>query len=631
MNSRLRWIAVLHMVIFYLISSIQAGQSQLGSVKPFLQAFDDGNWSDRFYGNGIHGTVYSVVKATNGDIYVGGDFKDINGDTSLKCLAKWDGNSWSAIGGNIDGAVKAMLLAGDDLYIGGWFKFVDGIEVNNIACWNGLSWSALDSGVVGTVSVLAMQGTDLYAGGQFYTASGISVNNIAKWDGNTWSTLGSGVDESGYVNDIEVDGSVIYVGGYFYTAGGITVNHIAKWDGNTWSAMGSGMEYESGVITNLVAVSNIGIYNNEIYTGGGFKKAGGVAAAGLAKWDGNGWSALIIKGNPADIEVNGGNLYILLRDTIQTWNGISWSQFPLDLDMNPSALNLLMDNTDWYISGYFNTIENIWASKIAKWDGNNWTAVGKPGSGLGLNDYPNTIATLDNSAYVGGKFITADGQVVNMIARWDGNAWYSLANGIDDVEILNTQITEIMSDEDYVYAAGNFNSIGGVPAAGLARWDGSSWSEIAGRSCQEVATMIKSGGDLYIGGTTGTFIERWDGSAWHNLGSGLTGAGRGWGVSDIAIMDTNVIVCGTFYIAGKTDFCGFAKWDGYTWTDLRQECELDGNVQAIEVVNNDLYVFGSFEHAGGVEVNGIARWDGQNWYSLGSGFEGVSQYHSTVT
>ncbi len=40
---------------------------------------------------------------------------------------------------------------------------------------------------------------------------------------------------------LAVDGTDLYAGGFFTTAGGMAANRIAQWNGNAWSALGSGM------------------------------------------------------------------------------------------------------------------------------------------------------------------------------------------------------------------------------------------------------------------------------------------------------------------------------------------------------------------------------------------------------
>src|SRR5437764_12001412 len=96
----------------------------------------------------------------------------------------------------------------------------------------------------GSVAALAVSGNNLYAGGYFTTAGGSAANGIAKWDGNSWSALGSGMGNTGVVASVlslAVSGNDLYAGGGFTTAGGIAATNIAKWDGTSWSALGSGM------------------------------------------------------------------------------------------------------------------------------------------------------------------------------------------------------------------------------------------------------------------------------------------------------------------------------------------------------------------------------------------------------
>src|SRR5207244_4899063 len=96
-------------------------------------------------------------------------------------------------------------------------------------------------------------GPALYAGGNFTSAGGLPARNLARWNGTTWSTLGSGAN--GVVNALTVfdDGSgsgpALYATGSFTSVSGVAAHGIAKWNGSTWSALGSGLEgnyYGSG-------------------------------------------------------------------------------------------------------------------------------------------------------------------------------------------------------------------------------------------------------------------------------------------------------------------------------------------------------------------------------------------------
>ena len=90
----------------------------------------------------------------------------------------------------------------------------------------------------------------------------------------TWSALGAGT--SGEVYAIAVSGSDVYVGGDFTTAGGVAnTRHIARWNGSTWSALGAGTNGE---------VHAIAVSGSDVYVGGHFDSAGGRAANNIAKW-----------------------------------------------------------------------------------------------------------------------------------------------------------------------------------------------------------------------------------------------------------------------------------------------------------------------------------------------------------
>jgi hypothetical protein len=126
-----------------------------------------------------------------------------------------------------------------------------GVAASRIAKWNGQTWSAVGTGLSGGVSVLKVfdgggsSGPALYAGGAFQLAGGAPARHVAKWDGQSWTALGLGTSQSIEALSVFDDGSgsgpALYAGGLFTLAGGAPANYIAKWDGQTWSALGSGL------------------------------------------------------------------------------------------------------------------------------------------------------------------------------------------------------------------------------------------------------------------------------------------------------------------------------------------------------------------------------------------------------
>jgi len=257
-------------------------------------------------------TVFDDGLGRGPSMYAGGNFTSAGG-VEAKNIAKWDGESWSPLGtgmalGISISWVRALAVfddglgGGPALFAGGWFSTAGGVSANHIAKWDGSTWSPVGGGINGTVTSLTVfddgsgSGPALYAGGDFVTAGGgETVNHIAKWDGESWSPVGTGMSGPGSITILALtvfdDGSgpALYAGGWFANAGGETVSNIAKWDGTAWSPLGTGMNYPVRSLTVFDDGSGSG---PALYAGGNFTTAGGVSANHIAKWDGESWSPL---------------------------------------------------------------------------------------------------------------------------------------------------------------------------------------------------------------------------------------------------------------------------------------------------------------------------------------------------
>jgi len=531
----------------------------------YIAKWDGSAWSA--LGGGAQYWVYALG-VSGSDVYVVGSFTSVysSGTTPVDgtgFIAKWNGSAWSALGGGANGPVYALAMSGSDVYFGGGFTTVyssgttpvDGTGF--IAKWNGSAWSAtgpVANGANGQVRAIAVSGSDVYVGGLFTDLEGIAeADYVAKWDGSAWSALGGGAQ--GQVSALAMSGSDVYFGGGFttvYSSGTTPVDgtgFIAKWNGSAWSATGPVANGANGQVR-AIAVSG-----SDVYVGGLFTDLEGIAEADrIAKWNGSAWSALgggasgavdAIAVSGSDVYVGGSFTSVYSSGTtpvtgtryIAKWNGSAWSA--LGGGAQNTVYALAVSGSDVYVGGDFTSVyssgttEVTGTSRMAKWDGSAWSALG---GGAANTVY--ALAVSGSDVYVGGTFTSVyssgttpvDGTL--RMAKWNGSAWSALGGGASSV------VLALAVNGSDVYAGGLFSSVFSsdtTPVAGtsrIAKWDGSTWSALGGGASGTVLALAVNGSDVYVGGSFTNLagiaeadrIAKWDGSAWSALGGGVNGS-----------------------------------------------------------------------------------------------------------
>jgi hypothetical protein len=227
----------------------------------------------------------------------------------------------------------------------------------------------------------------------------------------------------------------------------------------------------------------------------------------------------------------------------------------------------------------------------------------------------------------GGTFATAGGIAANCIARWNGGAWNALGNGIDPTLPFGSAVQALaaLPNGDLV-AGGSFAAASGVPAANVARWNGTSWSAL-GSGCNNTvkALAVLPNGDLIAtgafttaGGVLCNGIARWSGGAWSALGTGLGVFG---GTSLAVLPNGDLVVGGTFVTAGGAAANRIARWNG-AWSALGTG--LNGAATSLcTLANGDVLAGGQFTTAGGAAANNVAKWNGAAWAPLAGGTNGT--------
>jgi hypothetical protein len=241
---------------------------------PNVSRFDGSAWHDASSGDGEMGG--SAFAEFNGDLYMAG-YSDTN---NAYYVEKWDGSSWSTVGGAFNNQVGALAAYNGNLYAGGSFTSVGGAGATEIAKWDGSSWSAVGGGLggggfYGTKALISYNGS-LYAAGYFTQAGSVAVGGVAKWDGNSWSNPG-GISFSGTA--MVVHNGELYIAGTIPNGGGHGSVEITN--GSAWSG-------SVGDFGNYSYVDALVEYGGDVVAGGHFGSVGGVAANSVASWNGDG-------------------------------------------------------------------------------------------------------------------------------------------------------------------------------------------------------------------------------------------------------------------------------------------------------------------------------------------------------
>lgn len=531
-------------------------------------------------GAGCDGTVFVIVTAPNGDLVCGGGF-DSAGGLPASRVARWNGSSWSAVGGNLFGFVADLdfLSNGDLVAAGSFFS-------SNVFRLSGSNWIAMGAGIPSGAFALSATST-----GRLFGAG--TAGTMFEWTGVTWvPVVGS---PNGIVRALlPLANGSIAVGGDFVQVGSMPAFRVARWNNNAWSAFGSsaplmmspvlalgaqgelyaafGNTTNSSrvMVKNAGAWTQIGATSGQIGTAaspglvqdllvlpdgrlvalGNFSNVNGVGASRCARWNAGAWQPL---GSPANLSfyqalLLDGDLVVIGHNGAWRWSdsSLAWtllapdlllgavasprgeliatrysaqSQYALSLwrgsawtdlgvfDSSAAAVTQTA-NGDIYVGGWFTSVNGVAAARIARFDGVNWSALGS-GLGPSNNSIPQAIVPLpDGGIAAGGYFTTAGGLPAAQIARWNGTAWSAFGSG------TNNAVSRLLfSPDGSLMVSGSFTIAGGNVSPG--------WATIR-PSCPASLANAGAGCAGAGGGNVLTVEQRaWLGASFRSQGSQL--------------------------------------------------------------------------------------------------------------
>ncbi len=197
-----------------------------------------------------------------GALYVAGSFGTV-GENEIGMIARWSGTQWEQVGAGVPillGApARSMVSLGDDLYVGGY----------GVAKWNGQAWSMITGELDGEVYSLAVHEGQLLAGGDFTSIDAINFNGLARWNGTQWSAfpLWTGKD----VIAMAVHGAELYLATQFLSVGH-TEFPLQQWNGSAWKF--SDMEFsQPGESVSFNVISSMAVASpGKLWVGGFFER-----------------------------------------------------------------------------------------------------------------------------------------------------------------------------------------------------------------------------------------------------------------------------------------------------------------------------------------------------------------------
>ncbi len=610
----------------------------------------DEKWDDRFGPPGVDGQVNAIVVAGD-DVFIGGKFVTA-GPVVAYNIARWNvaTRTWAPLGTGVGGPVYALAIADDVLYVGGEFYDAGDVVATGIAQYD-ISigkWSAMQNGVwwhrefpyvhgTGIIHSILVNGDDVYVGGSFNRAGSNVTLGFADWNRRVerWFTFGAGID-SGTVYSMAVDGDDLIIGGDFTMDRAPFANSLVRLN------MAS-REFHADDPAVDGAVYSVAMLDSTPVIGGAFTIDGRRAV--VARLDGERWSPMAFAPDSAvrDMLVDAsGNLFVAggIRvlngqsvNGIARFNGSAWYAVDVGVGGTDSlAVRAVALSSDGQLiaGGSFLVAGTSTAYGVAGWDGRLWHPLTHtvPMAGTNGTDGPVYAVAVDgNRVYLGGDFTHAGAVEARHIAWWDiaSSTWHSMGQGIGGSNPLVRTISVV---DGTVYVGGIFDSAGGVPATGIARYDPTTgtWSDVGGGvggptpyvfcTSPSDGGLLVGGGFTEAGGRPAARVARWTGSAWEPLGSGVTGDSSEYVyIRSIAVHGETVFVGGSFARAGGGAAHHLAAFDG-TWHPVGDGTNAPVSALAVDS-SGRLLVAGDFTRAGDSPLHGLARWNGSTWDDVG--------------
>lgn len=624
-----------------------------------LARFDGYRWlpfgDDR--GSGLNlGTTSAQVFVKDlavfqGDLYVAGSFGEAGGTPVLN-IARFDGSGWHALGETETVEwIEGLLATEERLYVTGSFSAIGGQTSRRIAAWDGESWIGINPQPLSpdapqpSIHAMAEFNGDLIVGGQIAEIGGVTVNNLARFDGSQWHPLDNGTSDgvNGIVRALQVFQDHLIVAGGFSEAGGEPANRVAAWDGVAWGGLAVANNSFDGPILTLALV------NDQLAAGGEF--SGGLAFFGSS----GSWAPasdlfnlrviqdvgfltaldhlLVVSGTSIFDTAPVGEATVFLYHPLGFWTAAG--------ERFQRRLFDFVAGTPVSFFGFGNTLlaggYRMWAPNLkdtavySYWDGQSWRGadfITEPGY-----TRAHQFIEFQDELYFAGSFLTVNGQTFNGLARFDGESWQPLPGpagvGVERDIAAPTATLSMIEYQGQLVIGGPFDRAGGLPADGLARWDGETLlpfdAALVDKPSGLIRTMAVLDDTLYMGGALQwsnndrIFLAGFNGEEWLPR-PGSEGPRLNSSVLRMIEFNGELVLTGFFsrvddeYVGSAVRFDGteFLRFPGVPSEAPPQG---QGGIFFSDFIpdGDDLLIAGRMSLDDGPYEYQLIRWDGENW------------------
>jgi len=573
--------------------------------------FNTQTWHAMGQGIGSHflstddnGDVHALTIGEDGYLYAGGRFSKINGTDTVFSVAKWSpAAGWEDLNERIflaytQTSLKYPPLINDLVYAGGNHQelFATGVlgysigGENVLAMYDGQNWQYIGAGKPNSTGGI-YRGYELnytewldeiHIGGNFNTfnddpANPAPGNYILTYQlsqdfyfdldgGLTQAAAGPEVSSITYWGRVQGD---LFFSGNFTEADSVPVNFITRykygWPEGQHTNTGQGAHDQCDEIR---ALNYFNRFDKFLIVGGKFSKIGDIYANSLAAYDPDeGFSPLYgaeLKRDFSDPIVND----VFIDNLKNIWVGGRFDSL-----YHTIGTSLFKRNTPGL--AVYRSFLGLWVPTF---------------NSLGGNGEVFAISQFKGEMVVGGDFTDINGTPAKGLAFQDtsNSSWVELA------QIDGGRVEDILNVGDsLLYIAGTFSQVNGQNIAGVAVYDGTSWSGLG----QNFAFYD----DVYALG-------------WDSL--------------------NNELIVGGFFDrvrqSNGNDLMteGLAFWDGTTWSTRGSvSAQFTSPPEYAPIVhsiasrgNGEIFIGGEFSGINGVNAERIAKWlPGIGWQALKDG------------